>query len=565
MGSPSDKPWCAIAEARGKEIDDAIPAEYRFRKVPEQTDPRNVIDVPEACGILTQRELEITNSPNASKLLEDIRNRVYSAVEVTVAFCKRAAIAHQLTNCVAEVLFEAAIARAKELDAYLAETGQTVGPLHGLPISVKEHIHLNGTRSTCAFTAWADHRFHKDALIVEIFRKAGAVFHVKTTNPQSLLCLETDSNLFGRTLNPYNLNLSCGGSSGGEGALIAMRGSLMGIGTDIGGSIRGAAGFCGIYGFKPSVARMPHGGLSGPQKGMDNIVGVVGPMARHVDDLELFCKVALEYQPWLYEPSLINKSWDHTVTAGPDKLLTIGLMLNDGFVDPHPPIVRCLQETATALKAAGHKVVPWTPISHKEMNELIMNLYFLDGGNGYRDIIKQGNEEATHLVNWVLESFEWKNLTASDTWKLNIKRNKYRTDYAHHWNRSNVDVILCPLAPCAASLHDTSKYFGYTSAWNLLDYSTITFPVGRVQDRDGAVPPPKDDLGNGEWSQAAVNQFFRKLWFEKDENGEVRGPERYRFAPVALQLVGRRYEEEKLVGIMRKVLEARKNAGLGEY
>lgn len=168
-----------------------------------------------------------------------------------------------------------------------------VGPLHGLPISVKEHIYLAGTRSSSGFIAWADHQYDQDALIVEIFRKAGAVFHVKTTNPQSLLCLETDSNLFGRTLNPHNESLTSGGSSGGEGALVGAGGSLLGIGTDIGGSIRVPAAFCGVYGFKPSVARMPHGGLSGPHGGMDNIVGVVGPMARHVNDLELFCQVCL--------------------------------------------------------------------------------------------------------------------------------------------------------------------------------------------------------------------------------------------------------------------------------
>jgi amidase len=120
--------------------------------------------------------------------------------------------------------------------------------------------------------------------------------------------LETESNLYGTTTNPYNTKLTPGGSSGGESALIAMKGSVLGIGTDIGmffdsplagcpdffsgGSIRVPAAFCGLYGLKPSVARLPHGGLSGLHAGMENIVGAVGPLAKSIDDMRLFCKVS---------------------------------------------------------------------------------------------------------------------------------------------------------------------------------------------------------------------------------------------------------------------------------
>jgi amidase len=113
-------------------------------------------------------------------------------------------------------------------------TGKLVGPLHGLPVSVKEHIDLAGTPATSGLVAWKDNMSPEDALIVKILREAGAIFHVKTTNPQTLMSLETNSNLFGRTVNAFNRNLTPGGSSGGEAALIAMRGSVLGIGTDIG-------------------------------------------------------------------------------------------------------------------------------------------------------------------------------------------------------------------------------------------------------------------------------------------------------------------------------------------
>lgn len=131
-------------------------------------------------------------------------------------------------------MFSSALQQARELDEFLETTGQTKGVLHGLPISVKEHIYLKGTPATSGLVAWKDNIIDEDALIVKIFREAGAVFHVKTTNPQTLMSLETSSNLFGRTTNPYNRNLTSGGSSGGESALLAMRGSVLGIGTDIG-------------------------------------------------------------------------------------------------------------------------------------------------------------------------------------------------------------------------------------------------------------------------------------------------------------------------------------------
>jgi len=194
-------------------------------------------------------------------------------------------------------MFEEALAAAAELDEFMKVKGRPKGPLHGLPISVKEHVYLAGTPATSGFVAWADDISLADALIVKVFRDAGAVFHVKTTNPQGLMALETVSNLYGTTTNPFNTNLTPGGSSGGESALIAMRGSLLGIGTDIGGSIRVPAAFCGLYGLKPSVARLPHGGLSGAHGGMENIIGCVGPLATSLEDMRLFCDVSMLVSP----------------------------------------------------------------------------------------------------------------------------------------------------------------------------------------------------------------------------------------------------------------------------
>lgn len=109
------------------------------------------------------------------------------------------------------------------------------------------------------YVAWLGKTETRDSTLVEILRKAGAIVYVKTNIPQTLMVGETVNNIFGRTVNPYNRNLSCGGSSGGEGALIGLRGSVIGVGTDIGGSIRMPSAFNHLYGIRPSHGRLPYG------------------------------------------------------------------------------------------------------------------------------------------------------------------------------------------------------------------------------------------------------------------------------------------------------------------
>lgn len=292
-----------------------------------------------------------------------------------------------------------------------------MGMLHGLPISVKEHIKIKNTTATSALIAWAYDTSEEDALIVKTFREQGAVFYVKTTNPQTLMALETDSNLFGRTTNPYNNNLTSGGSTGGEGALLAMGGSVLGIGTDIGGSIRVPSAFCGTYGFKPTIGRLPHSGLSGLHDGMQNLVGVVGPLARNLEDLELFCVAGLNQEPWKYEPSLIEMPWRLDTLAAPSQL-RIGVIWCDGVVQPHPPIMRALKDVVSALKANGHTVIDWDAGLHKQLHDITNEIYFLDGGVEYSRVLDEGREPAVPIIKWLLDEKTVKHHTVEETWKV---------------------------------------------------------------------------------------------------------------------------------------------------
>lgn len=123
---------------------------------------------------------------------------------------------------------------ARARDEHFAKTGKTIGPLHGLPISLKDNFKLKGLDATVGFSAHVGDAAADDAALAKILEKAGAVFYVKTNVPTAMMIAETVNNVFGRTLNPLNRRTTCGGSSGGESALLVMKGSPIGVGTDIG-------------------------------------------------------------------------------------------------------------------------------------------------------------------------------------------------------------------------------------------------------------------------------------------------------------------------------------------
>jgi amidase len=232
---PVPKGTAAFEERRAKILQDFIdkvPEEYYIPQHYVDNPPKDVTSIPHDCGILTPRELEITETYDATGLADAIAARKYTAVEVATAFSKRSIICDQISCCLTQWFPEIALAQANALDKHLARTGKTVGPLHGVLISVKQHMPLAGTYSDMGFVSKIV--FDKeDSQMISIFRKLGAVFYVKTSQPQAVMHLESDGYM-GRVLNPYNINLSAGGSTGGEAALVALRGSVLGIGTDIG-------------------------------------------------------------------------------------------------------------------------------------------------------------------------------------------------------------------------------------------------------------------------------------------------------------------------------------------
>lgn len=212
---------------------------------------------------------------------------------------------------------------------------------------------MRGTPTTWGYVANKGLIQNDDSAIVKTLRSAGAVFYCKTTMTQGGMTLETVSNLWGRTLNPFNTNIGAGGSSGGDGALVAMKGSPVAPSSDIGGSIRTPAAFNGLYGMRPTALRIPKGGWESTKTGQISIRDSAGPVCHSVDDLRLFTRVLNAHPLNKYDVTSVPVPWREV--SLPQGKIAFGLMKWDGAVMPHPPILRALEDTKQKLISAGHE------------------------------------------------------------------------------------------------------------------------------------------------------------------------------------------------------------------
>ncbi|KAK5046461.1 hypothetical protein LTR84_008264 [Exophiala bonariae] len=528
-----------VKAARGKKIlEDSIPRQWLLPN-PPVVERLNVLDVPKES--MPAEQYEITEL-SAGALVKRMAAGGLKAEVVTTAFLKRATIGQQLINFATEFMWEEALEQAKGLDRYFEEYGKIKGPLHGVPVSVKEMVSFKGRTHNAAVVEWVDHIAADDAHIVKILRDAGAVFHVRTNQPQTVMHLDSGNNITGLTVNPSNRNLSAGGSSGGEGASIGFKCAPIGVAADIGGSIRCPAAFNGVYGFKPSALRTTLIGMTAPKVGNDAITTALGPIASCIDDLELFLQVASDAKPWDYNAMMIPLPW---VMKPLPENYTIAVMMDDGNVHPHPPMTRALNFAKEKLQKAGINIVGWEPYKWKEIGDLVHSLYFPDGAACEREVIEASGEPVLPLTEW---SFSWaKELTLRELFAKALQRDKFRIEHQAVMNMRNVDFILCPSAPGTAPLAGDVHYWFYTSVWNLLDMPGAIFPSGLRVDQ--------------ELDKVEVDYTPRNT--DDAREYEKYAPERFVDAPVSLQLVGKRYHDEAVLAAARVVDDVLQDAHLG--
>ncbi|OLN86446.1 putative amidase [Colletotrichum chlorophyti] len=536
-GSPK---YEAIRESLLHDFSTKVPETCRISRTIIDNPPKNVTGIPQQCGILSQEELGITENYDAVALAGEIATKRLTAVAVVTAFAKRAIIAHQLSCCLTEFFMEEAIEQARYLDAYLERTGKTVGPLHGVPISVKEMIPLAGHFSSLGFLV-TRHRDERDSHMIAILRKAGAVFYCKTAQSQGVMHLETDS-LYGRVLNPYNITLTAGGSTGGAAALLALRGSVLSIGTDIGGSIRVPASFCGLYGFKSTSYTLPMRGFVGPGgfAAELNVLSSTGPLSSSLRDLDFFVSVLNAAHPHLEDPRLIPTTWTGLRTTVERKSLVVGFMMNDGLIVPQPPVTRALRWAREKLSQNSEFEVK--DFAAYRVDEALRNMqlaFFPDGGKQIKHALEATGEPALPLTKLAIQDAEasGQDLDAAGVLRHRVARDSFRCDFARHWNALDVDVVVCPAYVGPACSHETGLFWNYGAFWNYVDYPGVVIPTpvkGLSKGSEDYAPTNATPLGK-------QDEHVRKLWEEGDFEG----------APVGIQIVARKYHDNDLFAALK--------------
>ncbi|GLA28359.1 acetamidase [Aspergillus phoenicis ATCC 13157] len=481
---------------------------------------------------------KITDIDSIPTLLEQLRAGKYTAEQVTHAYIRRAVVAHQLTNAITETVFDDALSQARKLDRYFQKTGELQGPLHGIPVSLKDQFNLKGVDTTFGYVGRAFAPATEDAVIVQILKEMGAVVLLKTNLPQTLMWAETDNNLWGRTVNPRNPDLIPGGSSGGEGALAVLHGSILGMGTDIGGSIRIPGSMIGVYAFKPTSSRYPAIGVPGPTEGQEHVHFSSGPLTRDMESLCYVSRLVANSEPWEFDPKCAPLPWNESVFQEMQtRPLVIGLILDDGVVKVHPPIERALLELAHKLKDQGHEVITWDTSYHHDCVKLMDQYYVADGFEDVlRDINASGEPMIPH-VQGLADRAKGKALSVYEYWQVNKKKIALRQKYLSRWNQTRspsgkpVDVLLGPTTAHTAVPHHKLRWVGYTKVWNLLDYPAVSFPVDEVRKEVDVQPngyQPRNDLDAWNW--------------------EIYDPHVMNGHPVSLQVIGKTLNDEKVLG-----------------
>ncbi|OTA92884.1 hypothetical protein M434DRAFT_21722 [Hypoxylon sp. CO27-5] len=528
--SATKKSWKELQAAKKAEQDARIPAEWKLKK--EDFPPEDTVDLRSfvnTCQILSPAELAITSDEyDATSLAAAIAEGRFTALEVVTAFCKRAAIGHQLCNMLTEVMFADAIERAKELDNIYKSTGKVVGPLHGVPMTFKECFHFKGYDSTNGYMSRVFQPADRTSPLPELLQAAGAVVISKTNVPQTMLVAESDNNVFGRTKNPVNSRLTSGGSSGGEGASQAFRCSALGVGTDVGGSIRIPSACNGVYGYKPSFGIIPmigysYSGWTGSNTG---IPAVTGPLGHSVRDLDLFARIVRAAQPWKFDPAVIPNIMEF-VPEAPRKPV-VGVIYASGLT-PHPPVRRALREAVSKLAAAGFEIRDFNPPDFIGIRDISEQLFTLDGLSYPKQELAKSGEPVVPSVKKI-GFWDIPPKTQEEAWQWNTKKGQVQKDMLDEWQRVGCDVVLAPVGPHTAVLPGDWTSDIYTVAWNVCDYPAVVVPFTHV---DPVLDP--------------VDAEFKPMHTADQKNQDMYDPELFKGAPVALQIVGPRLGDKQLL------------------
>ena len=569
--SSTTSTWQEIAARKRAARDALIPAAWKLpsKFLPRdpplfEYGPQNVLNVPRECGLLNSTELQITEGYTIKTLLQALSSRKVSSVDVTTAFCKRAAIAQQLTNCITEPLFDSAIARAKQLDEYLIKHGKPWGPLHGLPVSIKDTFKVKGVDTTIGLVSLCFKPATSNSPLVDMLHALGCVIITKTNIPQTLASLDSINNVFGRCMNPVNRLMTAGGSSGGEGVIVAMKGCMIGWGTDVGGSIRVPAMCNGVYGFKPSNGRIPYGNQAQTTtegSGRLGVQAVAGPIGRSMEDIDLVMREIVP-KSHMWGEDCLPGTWSPTLSrsgSGKNGEFVIGVLRSDGNCELLPPISKILTEVGQKLRTVrGIEVIELpTPQAWTKCQSLMSKLMGIDGGTVMADMINSSGEPIVPWMQTRMRVGSPKSLR--EVAELQTRRAVLEQQLLEVWNetdsngakRRRIDAIICPLAAHPVPEIERYNAVGYTSSFVMLDYPAGVLPIRPFREEDLELGKAMPGKAISTWDEKS-----RELWDEKTVNRRV-----YLGTTLSIQVVTPKLEDHRLAEAMTIIDDAVRDSG----
>ena len=478
-----------------------------------------------------------------------------TSVAITKSFLARIAAVEGRVHAFTEVLEAEALAAAHRADEE-RRMGHVRGPLHGLPVTIKESIGMEGHASTLGVPSRKTERAPEDAVVVRLLREAGAVILGRTNVSQLLLFHESRNPVFGQTGNPWDLSRGPGGSSGGEAAALAAGESVLGVGTDIGGSIRVPAHFAGVAGLKPTLDRWSNQGLYTAIVGQEVVRSQVGPMARTARDVALLFTALDPVAMCAADPRVPPLPWKDPASFDV-RSLRVGYYVDDGIIPSSKAVARSLREAASTLEAAGATVVPFLPPNLDDAVYGYFAALSADAGETAFAFLGDGEPDPTlRSLRQVAAMPRAVRLTAArllgvagqrrlartlevmgeksvaELYRVTAALRAFRTRLLAAWADARLDVVLGPVHATPALPHFGSKDFALAGSpsmvWNVVQFPAGVVPTTRVRADETHRDRPQDGL---EKKAAAVDAGSAGL-------------------PVGVQLVARPWQDELVLGAM---------------
>ncbi len=495
---------------------------------------------------------------SATQMRELLDRREVSSVDLVKAHLTRIDARDHALKSYTHVFREQSVASAREADARRAKA-QTRSLLDGLPVSVKESLDMEGMASTMGVESRRSHRATSDAVMVRVLKECGAIILGRTNISQYLVFHESRNPVFGQTANPWALDRGPGGSSGGEGAAIASGISPLGIGTDIGGSIRVPAHFCGIAGLKPTLDRWSNRGSNTSLTGQEAVRGQIGPMARTTADVTLLMHALDPLRLSALDGRVPPLPFEDPKKIDLSKL-RVGVFEDDGLVRSSRALERAVRRASDALKDRGATIVPFLPPRIAEHIFLYFAALSADGGaimrrgleGGHTDPVLKGLRRIADLpaplraaasraalvlgqenIARLLEAIGEKSV--EEYWGITNQLRAYRFEVSDALDRAGIDVVLCPPHATPALPHLGAKDFVLAGSpsmlWNIMQFPAGVVPVTRVR----------------------ADETKREAKFDRLETLAAKVDDGSTGLPIGVQVVARPWREDLCLAAMQAI------------